>query len=454
MKSKYMMIFLFIIFLQFIASSNSKSIIKNLPGFHSDLPFTLQTGYIGMGEDDSMQVFYYFVESQRSPLDDPLLLYLAGGPGYSGLYPFLYQIGPLSFNFESSKGDNITLELNPYSWSKAANVIFVDLPVGVGFSYAKTLEASRSSDSILAWLVENPRFLNNPLYISGISYMGIVVPNVALEIYNGKNFYSITRCTFLRNELGNQPQLNIKVNILPHKLVNVIAKGCLIVNPLTDKFISFNARFEFAHRLALISDDIYESTKATCGGNYVYNDPLNILCADNLKRVDECTSKITLWNILQPKCDARDMEPTCKTYTDTFIETWANNKDVQKALNIREGIIEKWETTNKCISYDFKKNDTICYSYDVWSSIPTHKQLLTKNCQVLIICGDHDMVFPYVGTEKWIRTLNLSIESPWEPWFVRNQVAGYQMTYARSGSSIKFATVLGTIPSMAEELLL
>ncbi|KAI3697443.1 hypothetical protein L6452_30467 [Arctium lappa] len=420
-----MMIFLFIIFLQFITSSHSKAIIKNLPGFDGDLPFTLQTGYIGMGEDDSMQVFYYLVESQRSPSDDPLLLYLTGGPGSSGLYPFLYQIGPLSFNYESSKGNNITLELNPYSWSKATNVIFVDLPVGVGFSYAKTWEASRSGDSILAlqsyeflrkWLVENPRFMNNPLYISGISYMGIVVPNVALEIYNG-------------NERGNQPQLNIK--------------GCLIVNPLTDKYVNFNARFEFAHRLALISDDIYESTKATCGGNYVYNDPGNMLCADNLKRVDECTSKITYGNILEPGCDARDMEPTCKTYTDTFIETWANNKDVQKALNVREGIIEKWETTNKSISYDLKKNDTIYYSYDVWSSIPSHKQLLSKKCQVLIICGDHDMVFPYVGTIKWIRTLNLPIESPWEPWFVRSQVAGYQVTYAQSGSSIKFATVKG-----------
>ncbi|PWA34105.1 peptidase S10, serine carboxypeptidase, Alpha/Beta hydrolase fold protein [Artemisia annua] len=71
------------------------------------------------------------------------------------------------------------------------------VPAGVGFSYAKTWEASRSSDSILAlhsydflkkWLVEHPRFLNNPLYISGVSYMGIVVPIVTLEAYNASYY--------------------------------------------------------------------------------------------------------------------------------------------------------------------------------------------------------------------------------------------------------------------------
>ncbi|KAJ0478627.1 putative sinapoylglucose--sinapoylglucose O-sinapoyltransferase [Helianthus annuus] len=83
----------FFMFMHLTSLSNSKSIIENLPGFHGDLPFTLETGYVGIGEDDAVQVFYYFVESQRDPLHDPLLLYIPGGPGASGLYPLLYQIG-------------------------------------------------------------------------------------------------------------------------------------------------------------------------------------------------------------------------------------------------------------------------------------------------------------------------------------------------------------------------
>ncbi|KAI7724625.1 hypothetical protein M8C21_024964 [Ambrosia artemisiifolia] len=172
-------------------------------------------------------------------------------------------------------------------------MIFVDLPAGVGFSYAKTWEASRSSDSDLAlqcyqfiqkWLVEHPRFLNNPFYMSGISYYGIVIPAATLETYKG-------------NERGNKPQVNIK--------------GCICVSPLTDKFNDFNSRLEFAHRLALISDDIYEATKDTCNGNYINSNPSNRECSFNLQRIDECTSRLNIGNILDPVCDAANPEPIC-----------------------------------------------------------------------------------------------------------------------------------------------
>ncbi|KAD5317110.1 hypothetical protein E3N88_17056 [Mikania micrantha] len=42
----------------------------------------------------------------------------------------------------------------------------------------------------------------------------------------------------------------------------------------------------------------------------------------------------------------------------------------------------------------------------------------------MFVSGDHDMNFSYVGTERWIKSLDLPIESPWNPWFVNNQVAG------------------------------
>ncbi|KAM0012313.1 putative sinapoylglucose--sinapoylglucose O-sinapoyltransferase [Helianthus debilis subsp. tardiflorus] len=90
MESSYIKLFFYIIF---VTLSNSKSIVNNLPGFPGDLPFTLETGYVGVGAENEVQFFYYFVESQRDPAHDPLLLYLTGGPGTSGLFPFLYHVG-------------------------------------------------------------------------------------------------------------------------------------------------------------------------------------------------------------------------------------------------------------------------------------------------------------------------------------------------------------------------
>ncbi|KAK9071918.1 hypothetical protein SSX86_008349 [Deinandra increscens subsp. villosa] len=424
-----MVVYLLIICLLVLSSSSSDAtsggIVKTLPGFPGDLPFTLETGYVGVGADNEVQLFYYFVESQRDPLHDPLLLYLTGGPGTSGLYPFLYQIGPLSINFDNSTWDKLTLELNPNSWAKTANVIFIDLPAGTGFSYATTYEASKSSDSVLAqhsykfltkWLDQHPRFLNNPLYITGISYMGILVPVVTLEVYKG-------------NERGDQQQLNIK--------------GCAIVSPLTDKFNDFNSRFEFAHRLALISDDIYESAKDACRGNYVYNDPENALCASSLQRVDECTSRINAGNILDPYCDDVDPDPNCREAAAIYLEYFGNDKAVQKALHVREGTVEKFEKTNETIHYDLRKEDTECYSYDIFSSIDYHKTLISKSCQVLILSGDHDFTFPYVGAEQWIQSLKLPIESPWNPWYFSKQVAGYRMKYVKNEYSLTYATVKG-----------
>ncbi|KAL7617160.1 hypothetical protein Lser_V15G04311 [Lactuca serriola] len=425
MESKHILVSLLITFALFISASNSRPIIRRLPGFDGDLPFTLETGYIGVGEDEAVQIFYYFVESERNPSEDPLLIYLTGGPGTSVLYSMMYQIGPLNFDLDASWENNITLKLNPYAWNKVANVIYIDAPAGAGFAYATTYEASMSSDSLLAsnaydflrkWLMEHPRFLSNPLYISGISYMGIILPNVALHVYNG-------------NERGNQPHMNIK--------------GVISVSPLTDKFGDFNSRFEFAHRLSLISDEMYESTEKTCNGNYVslYNDLDSIRCSNNLQWVDECTSMINLENILEPLCATTD--PACREATFGLVVAWANDKDVQKALNVREGTIGTWEWQNSTIHYDLGKNDTLIYSYDVFSTVPIHKQLLAKKCQYLIICGDHDMVFPHVGTEKWIRSLNLPVEKRWEPWFVNDQIAGYQMTYAQNEYLLTYATIKG-----------
>ncbi|KAA3461623.1 serine carboxypeptidase-like 18 isoform X3 [Gossypium australe] len=54
----------------------SFSVVDSLPGFTAPLPFKLETGYT---EVDDLEFFYYFIESERSPAEDPLLLWLTGG---------------------------------------------------------------------------------------------------------------------------------------------------------------------------------------------------------------------------------------------------------------------------------------------------------------------------------------------------------------------------------------
>ncbi|KAI3731813.1 hypothetical protein L1987_63003 [Smallanthus sonchifolius] len=125
----------------------------------------------------------------------------------------------------------------------------------------------------------------------------------------------------------------------------------------------------------------------------------------------------------------------------SFFDIWANKKSVRQALHIRKGTVDKIQYRNMTIDTSSGKPDTIYYSHDIVSSLSYYKQLVTKDCHALIINGDHDMTFPYVGTKQWINSLNLKVKSPWKPWFIRTQVVGYEKTYSKAKYSLKYATI-------------
>ncbi|XP_048134826.1 serine carboxypeptidase-like 17 [Rhodamnia argentea] len=406
-------------------SGLSQTVVKSLPGLPGDLPFYLESGYIGVGELEDVQLFYYFVKSERSPKDDPLVLWLTGGPGCSALSGLLYEIGPFTFDYEKSTRDRPILKLNQYSWTKVANIIFLDQPVGTGFSYANSWESYNLNDSVSAsdsyeflrkWLKLHPEFLSNPLYIAGDSYSGVIVPMVTLQVAKG-------------NEAGLKPKMNLE--------------GYLFGNPFTNDDSDINSRVAFAHLKGLISDELYESAGINCNRDYININESNVGCVDDLKVVTECLENIYTANILEPNCmpqapkstvvDTWDpslinqdrsllLLPTmeaprawCRDYNYLCCYIWASERAVQDVLHVREGTFEKWVRCNRSLSY----------AYTVTEVIDIHKELIKRGYRALIYSGDHDMIVPYVGTLAWIERLNQTISRDWEAWFVDEQVAGF-----------------------------
>ncbi|XP_022024721.1 serine carboxypeptidase-like 17 [Helianthus annuus] len=158
--------------------------------------------------------------------------------------------------------------------------------------------------------------------------------------------------------------------------------------------------------------------------------------------------------VIKRNGDGKEKEPES---LDRRFEGVGDKKSVRQALHIREGTVDKFQFRNLTISASTGKPDTIYYSHDIISSLAYYKQLATKNCHALIINGDHDMTFPYVGTKQWINSLNLRVKSPWKPWFIRTQVAGYEKTYSKAKYSLKYVTIKGAGHSVAlykaEELM-
>ena len=96
-------------------------VCETTPGVNS------YSGYIDLAPN--VHVFFYFFESRNDPSNDPLTLWLNGGPGSDSMIGLFDELGPCRI---TSKLESI---INPYSWNNVSNLLFLSQPVGVGFSY-------------------------------------------------------------------------------------------------------------------------------------------------------------------------------------------------------------------------------------------------------------------------------------------------------------------------------
>ncbi|KAD3338558.1 hypothetical protein E3N88_34079 [Mikania micrantha] len=435
----------------------SQTIVETLPGFSGPLPFKLETGYIGVGENEAVQLFYYFVESERNPEEDPLIIWLAGGPGCSTIFAFIYEIGPLHFQYGSYIDGVPELQVDPNSWTQVANVIFLDAPTVTGYSYTNDSNFARASDTTSAsntlefirkFINNHPKFSNNPFYVTGISYSGTVVPIITEAIFKG-------------NEDGVEPIINIK--------------GYMLGNPLTDKKGDVNSRLEYAYRMGLVPKRLFETTRRHCYGDYADANPANLRCMSDIDEVNKRLADINILHILDPNCnqptnfvksgnprgrtkwgfsDANPIQMVSAEYpvNDTacsvdnmkYADIWANDKTVMKALGVREGTVNEWTRCISNMSFRYGVNSLPLYEINVLSSVAYHRMLTKRNCRALVFSGDYDMLIPHSGTLNWINSLDLSVtDSDWEAWYSGSQIAGYKTTFARNNYTLVFATIKG-----------
>ena len=112
------------------ADLSSRSEVTSLPGFDGELLSKHHSGFLTVDLELGSHLFYYFVESEGNPAEDPVVLWLNGGPGCSSFDGFVYEHGPFKYDF--NHGD-VKLKTNPFAWSKVANMIYLDSPAGKEF---------------------------------------------------------------------------------------------------------------------------------------------------------------------------------------------------------------------------------------------------------------------------------------------------------------------------------
>ncbi|KAL2897770.1 Serine carboxypeptidase-like 34 [Bienertia sinuspersici] len=411
-------------------------LVVGLPG-QPAVSFKHYAGYVTVNADHGRALFYWFFEAVGNPHHRPVVLWLNGGPGCSSIgYGEASELGP----FFPQKGNRPSLQLNKHSWNKAANVLFLESPVGVGFSYTNTTDdLNQLGDKITAkdsyvflknWFKRFPQFKSHDFYIAGESYAGHYVPQLAEQIFDGNK------------------------NASKEDFINL--KGFLIGNSLLDDDTDQTGMIEYAWDHAVISDKVLRDVKKYC--NFSVED-VSDDCNKALDEYFEVYDLIDMYSLYAPNCtldypdsNTRRQLPAIKGTSprlfskfqrwhkkptgydpcaDIYTNTYFNRPDVQKALHAN---VTK-------IPYPWTHcSDNITNWLDAPSSIlPVIKKLVDGGLRIWVFSGDTDGRIPVTSTRLTLRKLGLKIIQDWTPWYSKTQVGGWTITY----DGLTFVTIRG-----------
>lgn len=159
---------------------------------NSIFPQRGESGYIGITKNpkDNKYFYWYFESKDKNP-NAPLVIWLNGGPGCSSLIDVAVTNGPFTLGKDGKLTDNI------FAWNQKANVLYIDQPLGVGYSpgeqtaYPFKAEMTREYfyEFFTKWLEldQFKKFKGHPLWLTGVSYGGHYVPQIANKFFESGN---------------------------------------------------------------------------------------------------------------------------------------------------------------------------------------------------------------------------------------------------------------------------
>lgn len=144
------------------------------------------SGFLTVNSTHNSNMFFWYFPAKDNADRAPLVLWLQGGPGGSSLFGLFVENGPFSVD------SDIKLVPREYSWHRNHNMLYIDNPVGTGFSFTDSdLGYARNEDDVARDLYEAlhqfftmfPHHQKNDFFIAGESYAGKYVPAISYKIH-------------------------------------------------------------------------------------------------------------------------------------------------------------------------------------------------------------------------------------------------------------------------------
>ena len=439
-------------------SSVESDIVKSLPNYayHG----RLYSGYLSVS--NTKQFHYMFNLAHEDWEHKPLVLWLNGGPGCSSLDGWSAENGPMQMD---EKGNFV---MNEYSWHRAANMLYIESPGDVGFSYIDSkldyeleinddIAAQDNFNALQDFFKKFPSFKGKDFYISGESYAGIYIPMLAEKIINYNNNVSAIEKINLKGILvgngvadWNYDIKNAQYDfVFTHHLISYeerqyFNKYCIkeidkekcnaLIGEVTERLENINL-YDYLQKCATPTNeygdkDYFSSYYLRCPWAFHNLKQKQQKLKEKLDRIK--SQNLRNDNIFKPPQSLKaSLIPQCLDTTQ--INKYFNREEVKRALHV------KMDKTWDLCSSDVNKRYVIQDKGSIWA-YPT---ILNSGVRVLIYSGDTDLSVPFNGNQAWIKNLKLEVVKKWTQWRAygdKNNVSGYYIKY----KGLTFCTVKGT----------
>ncbi|KAL7056413.1 hypothetical protein AAHC03_020948 [Spirometra sp. Aus1] len=433
--------------------------VKYLPGLDQMPNYRQYSGYL-QGATQNIQHHYWLVEANTNAEKLPLVLWLNGGPGCSSLLGLLNENGPFW------TGPNKTLTTNPYSWNLIANVLYLESPAGVGFSYAVDGNVSTDDDIVAMnnfaalqnFFERFPAYKGRELYITGESYGGVYVPTLALLVASKPEFNLRAIAVgngLLSYDLNDNSLLYFAYyhGLLGERLWNSLLYSCCdeTVNQYCMFTKSKNSQCKgYVYEASHIIDvglNIY-NVYAPCAGGVptkVSRDPnhahLDRQSADR-QNLFRSNSFVRHQHEQEGKLAVSGAKEVIPCSDDRDITGYLNDVDVRMALHIPPSV-QAWEPCSSNVSQAYKR---------VYRDLTQqYLSLLQQKIRILIYNGDVDMACNFLGDEWFVNALGLPLVKPRVAWYYNatdgtRQVGGFTKTFRMepTATDCTYLTICGS----------
>ncbi|OCF39730.1 hypothetical protein I317_06454 [Kwoniella heveanensis CBS 569] len=359
------------------------------------------SGYVKLPSGD---LFFSLFEGRGSARDDGLVIQFEGGPGASGFdYPFI-GAGPCQLTPSILDPNDTTLSPSPYPWTDYANLLVLDYPIGTGHSQSapdpippnSSVAAAQDFDDALQSIYATwPRFKQQPLILSSLSYGGTHIPHISSTIL-GRNNLAI-------RDWWKVWKATIRARFIKH--VDQIILG----NPFSD-----------------IISEIHHQWDSSCKTEpHMYNDTIcshmrdNLsICQDKLRylietgiedslelRLDAQETCLGPWSKLRwdaalrnrydrrlPSCEAKD----CHWWLMPLVQLM-NSEGMKTILGVPAERIYRY--VGPAMLAFAANGDMMQSAYKLLTPV------LESGTRLLVYSGLNDTAVPYSGTYSWMTRL-------------------------------------------------